>query len=437
MFTRIATTVCTLMLATNVAAQSKVFPTWKYSDDECPVASGTDRYILAPVFHHLEKVAHVERIPGLNVHKDLQKEYERKKMRIYFELFKPWDPNKELLILVPGGPGQTHADFHQMLGEDFKSFANFNVIAMDHRGVGCSRPMFPGNEPPQALLMRQAASDIDLIRKELVGENGKINVWGYSYGSILAQTYALLYPDNLDRLFLGGAFSSKNDFHMAGLRYESLAYSAVTNETRSEFENLTQSAPEVRSQFLKWAFGPLYSYLGRTEEIPAKLNVVIQKLKAGQKAEALNELPNDKFILPLMMRSISCIELFPYEPKYPGEYSLWGDIFASCREFQHIAEYVNYTPLLKQIQAPTLVMGGSFDHVTPAPAMLRIAQEIPNSFIFLDEYVGHSFKGKSSCIDQMTEEFFDGASNDRLEELAYSSICQKRPVFDVDTKTEK
>ncbi len=75
--------------------------------------------------------------------------------------------------------------------------------------------------------MRQAASDIDYIRRELVGDAGQINVWGYSYGSILAQTYALLYPKHLERLFIGGTVSQVDDWHFDGVQYESLVFSAV------------------------------------------------------------------------------------------------------------------------------------------------------------------------------------------------------------------
>ncbi|MGE0527911.1 MAG: alpha/beta fold hydrolase [Bdellovibrionales bacterium] len=423
-----------LCMATSLAvhhqAQARhddVRPLWTEKDLECPAVSATDRYIDVPTFHDLGKVAHIERIPGLKVHKEMQDSYADKKLRIYYELFRPWDSNKELLILIPGGPGETHATFHVLVTDQPEFLERFNVIAMDHRGVGCSRPLFPGNEPDEALLMRQAASDIDLIRRELVGASGSINVWGYSYGSILAQTYALLYPEHLDRLFLGGSVSSFNDWHLAGLQYESLVFSAVKDEAREEFEALTKESPEIREQFLVWAFTSLYSYWGRVKEIPGKLETVVRLLRSGQKAAIAKELKPEDWVLPWMMRSISCTELFPYEAKYPGEFPMFKPILESCREFQEKHEYFNYTPLLKQIDRPTLIFGGNFDHVTPAPAMLRIAQEISGSFIFIDPYMGHSFRGKRECLSKLMLEFFSGASNEKLEEVAYSGLCQRAP----------
>ena len=98
-----------------------------------------------PLFHDLEKVAKVDSIPGLNLHSELQSEFKDFQIKIFYELINGFDPKKELLIWIPGGPGQTHADLHS-LESIFQIFApsflqNFNIIVMDHRGVGCSKPL--------------------------------------------------------------------------------------------------------------------------------------------------------------------------------------------------------------------------------------------------------------------------------------------------------
>ncbi len=406
-------------------------PLWRNGDNECPAASATDRYVDAPVFHDLESVARVDRIPGLNVFKELQTVYKDKKIRVYYELFRPWDPAKKLLIVIPGGPGQTHADLHPLvdLFEKTDLLKKFNVIAMDHRGVGCSRPKFPGNEPAESMMMRQAASDIDLIRKELVGSHGRISVWGYSYGSILAQTYALLYPDHIDRFSIGGAVSKMDDFHLVGVLLESLVFSVVDNGSREQLEQLWQNDIELKNAFIGWAFGPLYSYKGRVEVIPAKVKEVIEKVKAGEKAQVLQGMKDGtREITPWMMRSIACLEIFPYTTKYEGEFPIWQMAMGFCSEFQGKHEYFNYTPLLKQITAPTFIYGGAFDHVTPGRAMIEIAREIPGSFLFLDNFTAHSFRGKSDCFVALTSKFFLGASNQELQETSYTPTCQRAPV---------
>lgn len=46
------------------------------------------------------------------------------------------------------------------------------------------------------------ASDMDLVRK-LEGYE-TIDYWGFSYGTVLGTTYAMMFPDNLDRMVLDG-----------------------------------------------------------------------------------------------------------------------------------------------------------------------------------------------------------------------------------------
>lgn len=418
-----------LILSTSTFA-GQMQPLWRNGETACPAASATDHYIDVPLFHDLKNNAQVDRIPGLNLFEAEQTTHWGKSLRIYYDTFSPWDPAKKLLILIPGGPGQTHADLHKLVdlwGEETDLLTKFNVIAMDHRGVGCSRPLFPGNEPEESMLMRQAASDIDMIRKELVGENGQINVWGYSYGSLLAQTYALLYPKNLERLYIGGTVSNIDDWHMAGVQYESLVFSAVPSETRAKFLELTKDEPKLYERFLDSVFNYLYQYSGRVEAIPKQLGEVVKLLEAGDKASVYELTKPQVDVLPWMMRSISCIELFPYTAKFPGEYMFWAKGFAVCNEFEGKQEYFNYTPLLKQITVPTLITGGAFDHVTPAQAMVEVAENIPGSYLYIDRFLGHGFGGKVNCHLKMVAAFFSGASRQDLDLIAYSPECQDPP----------
>lgn len=404
-------------------------PLWDHGDLTCPYPSESDRYIDVPLFHDLDALARVERIPGLNLFKDAQLKHRGKKLRIFYELLTPFDPSKRLLILIPGGPGQPHADLHPLV-DIFESKGlqkTHNLIAMDHRGVGCSRPLFPGNEPEESMMMRQAASDIEMIRKELVGESGSIDVWGYSYGSLLAQTYALLYPDHLGLFSIGGAVSGYEDWGLAGLQFESLVFSAVGKEDRELFYEFTQDSFEVKRGFFKWAFAQLYDYKGRTERIPKKLAEILQNLKAGREAEVLSQFDAPPDIMPWMARSIACLELFPYKSKFSLEFDIWGEMIGACSEFEGKQEYFNYTDLLPQIHQRTLIYGGNFDHVTTGQAMQRISQKIPNSFLFLNKYMGHGFGGNTDCFSQMTTAFFQGAERENLAQLASSPICQNPP----------
>lgn len=100
------------------------------------------------------------------------------------------------LILLHGGPGATHHEFHPYFARasDFAS-----VIYYDQRGCGQSDAE-PG---PDGYSVEQAANDLEKLRHRL-----GIDRWvvlGHSYGGLLAQVYATKYPDRVRGLVLVGS----------------------------------------------------------------------------------------------------------------------------------------------------------------------------------------------------------------------------------------
>lgn len=181
----------------------------------CPGASETNRYLDVPLFYDIAATgAKISNINGFLPHPEGVREPSHigKKIKLYFELGAPFDANKEIFFIIPGGPGSDHSLLHAVEKYFPHLMEKYNVVAMDHRGLGCSKPLFPGSEPYQALLMRYAAADIEFIRRELGGSDARINMWGGSYGSFLAQTYALLYPEHVGKTILSGAFSAGDDY---------------------------------------------------------------------------------------------------------------------------------------------------------------------------------------------------------------------------------
>lgn len=148
-------------------------------------------------------------------------------------------PTSQGVMLVnPGGPGGSGLVF-AALGKvmPLGSGAGYDWIGFDPRGVGSSKPAmscrpfyFHANRPPyvpanpaqvQVWLGRSrdyarscakygalldhmktvdSVRDMDEIRKAL-GES-RINFYGYSYGTYLAQVYATLFPDRVRRMVL-------------------------------------------------------------------------------------------------------------------------------------------------------------------------------------------------------------------------------------------
>jgi len=103
------------------------------------------------------------------------------------------------LVIVHGGPGASHDYFLPYL----LPLARENrLIFIDERGCGQSQKL----EDPSAYTVENMVEDVEVVRQVL--DLGKINLLGHSFGGVLAQAYALKYPENLSHLILCSTFHS-------------------------------------------------------------------------------------------------------------------------------------------------------------------------------------------------------------------------------------
>jgi len=392
-------------------------------DLECPQPNALNRYVEVALIPDLNSTTARENFPELSLHEDLQRRSLNKKIKVYFELTKPYDASQDILFLIPGGPGQDHQILHGLHGEDSDtSFDNFNVVAMDYRGLGCSRPVFPGDMPIQSYLMRFAAHDIEAIRLSLGGPQAKIHLFGMSFGSLLGQTYALLYPSHLKNIFLVSSASSYQDLMEADEHYESLLLD-WDPKLRSLFERLRNLSDKVAHQFLNWSTSRMYTYSGRTKEVPRMLGEIVDLVTQNEISNAQLRLETGHGVMPPMQRAIMCQELTPPRPQ-DGRFHLNQGL--GCEEFEGAYDYFDYTHALKNISARTFLWSGRFDPVTSRAAMDKMAQRIPNHFYFRDQHSGHGPE-KPECLMHMMKSFFANSPNRKLQKIARSADCTSPP----------
>ena len=114
-----------------------------------------------------------------------------------------FNPSQESMIYFSGGPG---IPAHWGLFPS-ELDTGFNVIIMEQRGVGCSRPAsFEQYLNPGFYSAEAVARDAEAIRKFL-----KIKIWsvyGISYGTAPATIYASLFPQATRALVLEGTIAS-------------------------------------------------------------------------------------------------------------------------------------------------------------------------------------------------------------------------------------
>lgn len=402
---------------------------------ECPKESATDHYIEVPLMPDLAVAgARVENIPELapNPHASLltaQPLLKKYKVKVYYELAKPFDPSKEIFFLQEGGPGGDHRIMHDILKVSPELADKFNVVAMDHRGVGCSKPLFPGDFPYQSLLMRYAAADIEAIRLDLGGADMPINFFGRSYGTMLGQTYALLYPTHLKKIILQSAFSEAEHFDIAQAKFESLAIGTIPGQLE-RYNAIKAQHPELAKRFVLWSVRAMYSYKGRVQTVPEKFDQFETAVQSNDLKKATELTVPERFVMPWMTRSIACVEIFKLKTLYEDEFQMFPYNFETCSEFDGSFEHFNYTKNLKNLGARTMIMGGIFDLVTPIEAMQQMARVISDNFFYVDMHLSHTFMEKKDCFRTLINAFLDGANDGELRRISLQSKCTLPPKLD-------
>jgi pimeloyl-ACP methyl ester carboxylesterase len=114
------------------------------------------------------------------------------------------------LLLLPGGPGDSGlAAFARRLRSFDAIRATHDLVIVDPRGTGASGPLACGDAVACAAALGRASSlytsravadDAEAVRAAL-GER-RIALYGISYGTWFAQTYARLHPDRVSALVL-------------------------------------------------------------------------------------------------------------------------------------------------------------------------------------------------------------------------------------------
>lgn len=124
----------------------------------------------------------------------------------YYKTFGKGEP----LLIINGGPGMNSNGFEDMA----KILAeNQETIIYDQRGTGKSKLKELNSK---TISMKIMADDIESLRKHL--KIKKWNILGHSFGGMLAQYYATVYPNSINKLVL----SSSGGIDLTLLKTENL-----------------------------------------------------------------------------------------------------------------------------------------------------------------------------------------------------------------------
>jgi len=241
-------------------------------------------------------------------------------INIYYEIHGKGEP----LVLIYGYAGDSGLWFRQLPVLSKK----YRVIAFDNRGVGRS------DKPDIPYTMAMMAGDIAGLL-DTVGIDAA-HIFGISMGGMIAQHFALDYPQRVISLILGCTFCG--GVHSIQPKPESVA-------ALFDFERLKKMTPEeVVRQLIPFLFSQ--------EFIEKNPGIVEQRV-----AKSLE--------YPLLLHGFT-------------------------RQAEVIAGHDTYE-LLPRIKSPTLVVAGDNDRLIPVENSRILASRIPEAELVILKGPGHEF----------------------------------------------
>lgn len=396
------------------------------------------------------------------------------------------NPRPDPIVFNQGGPGGSTIDYFTQVLFDSPLRKNRELVLFDQRGTLYSKPalMCPefleetikvldkdlSDEENNRLFAEAAkacrdrlmedginlsafnslenARDIESLRLALGYE--KINLYGVSYGTLLALHTMRDYPQGLRSVILDAVVPTQVDFNPEGVRTmdrsfkELFAACAADSECAAEYPDLEsvffeqverldadpvmvrltdvssgQSYPALINgdALIQTLFQTLYS----TELLPL-LPKMIYDVKAGRftfMERILSIITFDQTVAEGMYYSVICAEDSDFDPDaidyagipprlVEGERAANEAFIQVCRDWNvdQLDDSVD-DPVASDI--PTLLLNGRFDPITPESYGSLAAQTLSNSYIFTFNNTGHGAIG-DECADQVMKAFVDDPS---------------------------
>jgi proline iminopeptidase len=247
----------------------------------------------------------------------------------------------EPLILISGGPGDSHGIFHPFFS---RLAARHRVVYFDAFGVGKSDR---GKSRKEYSFARDV-EDMEGLRKGL--GLSKIDILGQSYGGMVAQAYALKYPESVRRLILADTF-----------------YSGKMWQTNNDNCNY-----EIRNQF---------------PEVWERL----QKMRARGLRSSAPEHQREYYGVPLGLFYFHDASKAKLLPKTDSNQDVYYAIAGDDADFTIGGDIagLDFRTDLHALKMPILVLAGRFDRVSIPRYALEYKRYAPQARFVVMEHSGH------------------------------------------------
>lgn len=273
------------------------------------------------------------------------------------------------LVLVPGGPGASRVNFQPWFS---RLAGKHTIVYFDAIGRGRSARL----PDPAGYTVERELNDIEAVRVALGAE--RIDLLGQSYGGIPALLYALKYPQRVGHLILSSSMIDAASFQ---------ANIDVTNHNlQTIFPDSWAKVQQLRAQ------GVLSSDERSSVEY-ARMKYMMYWFDPKNAARLKRPEAADQFSQEVYAAMLG------NDPDYVVGGTLRG---------------YDPLPLLPQLRAPTLVVGGRYDRVA-TPAIVQRSYDLigpARAKLVMYEYSGHRpWVEESDAYFKMLEDFLDHAAH--------------------------
>ena len=389
------------------------------------------------------------------------------------------------LFMLAGGPGDApsfNAAFFSRVFHDIRR--RRDIVLVDLRGTGKSSPLFcpelgkpgpdgifdadllsvPAVRACKARLEQTrdltqytteiAVDDLEEVRQAL--GYGPINLYGTSYGTVVAQVYMRRYPSSLRAVSMKGivppSMAAPESHAPAGeAAWRSLvdrcgkdaacheAYPLVDVEFRELLKRLeknpvmtlpaSEQRPAAKIVVSRGLFAEAFRNVLYTPEGLAQAPKLIHQLVNGddrgvtETALSGRTLLGGERLAAGFFLSVTCTESEPYVSKnadamaagtFGGNYRLEQQR-AACKEWTRgTVSSAHRQPTTSAI--PTLLLSGEFDPVTPPAGADEVVRNLSKGRHVVIRNNGHPIGNAEQCIGRMIGQFLDRGSVDGLDQ---------------------
>ena len=384
------------------------------------------------------------------------------------------------LVFIAGGPGQSILDsyptLHDALGDAER---NRNVLLVDARGTGGSHLLQctefldedETDDTDAARLRSQLEAcrdrlskdadlryygtadhirDLDLVRAKIGVD--KLNLIGVSYGTRVAQQYAMHYPQHTRTVLLDsvvpnslvlGQEHARNLDSAVRRQFARCAADAVCKrkigdpdamlaDVRAKLESGTLPPVRYRDQTTgDWreeapTFGHLSALLrmyAYRPESASMLPLILHDASLGHYEPLLSQSRSlsgdlqDAMAIGMSL-SVSCSEDYELAPQPQDEKTILGNRFTEymieeCKVWPHGKRAADFRkPLTGDV--PVLAISGEFDPVTPPRYAEEVVKSLPNGRSLVLPGQGHSVL-TTGCMPKLFAQFVETANAKTLD----------------------